>query len=253
MSSDIWTRCEGASEVRPLRLEPWRVVEAQHLLSTRKLVDSDAEQIQLEQLIDRVKPPVPEAAPSSLHYLLLTPFRYPPLRHGSRFGTTTEPGIWYGSMSVFTALAESAYYRLVFIEGSGAELGTLRTKLTVYQVRLKADRGVDLSRAPFNTHALEISSPSEYGPPQTLGSAMRTDAVQAFQYVSARDPQQGINVGALDPAVFKGAKPKNLESWHSTADKEGVEFRKLDYFNRVVTRFNRDIFLVGGELPAPAP
>ena len=58
MSSSIWTRCAGASEnLAPLRLAPWRAVEAQHQVSTRKLVDSADEQILLEELIDGAKPP----------------------------------------------------------------------------------------------------------------------------------------------------------------------------------------------------
>ena len=44
MSPDIWTRCAGASRVRPLHLTAWRAVEAQHQVSTRKLVDSLEEQ-----------------------------------------------------------------------------------------------------------------------------------------------------------------------------------------------------------------
>src|SRR5712664_3799874 len=57
MSSSIWTGCAGDSEIRALRPSPWRVVEAQHQLSTRQLVDSADEQIVLEELIDGVKPP----------------------------------------------------------------------------------------------------------------------------------------------------------------------------------------------------
>src|SRR3954464_14802986 len=85
MSSNIWTRCAGDSELRPLRLAPLRVVEAQHQLSTRKLVDTAEEQMLLEELPEMSKPPA--RAPSRLHSLLSTPFRSPPLRHGSRFGT----------------------------------------------------------------------------------------------------------------------------------------------------------------------
>ena len=95
MSSSIWTRCAGDSEIQPLRLEPWRVVEGQHQISTRKLVASDAEQALLEALIETVKPG--QLSPARLHYLLATPFRYPPLRHGSRFGRRFEPGLWYGA------------------------------------------------------------------------------------------------------------------------------------------------------------
>jgi len=118
MSSSIWTRCAGDSEIRPLHNSPWRVVEAQHQVSTRKLVDSAEEQALLEDLIDRVKPP--DATGGRLHYLLFTPFRYPPLAHGSRFGGRHERGIWYGSVERRSAFAEVAYYRLLFLEGTQA-------------------------------------------------------------------------------------------------------------------------------------
>src|SRR5215208_6155464 len=107
MSSSIWTQCAGDSELRPLRLTPWRAVEAQHQVSTRKLVDSVEEQHLLEDLIDRAKPP--DRTAGRVHYLLATPFRYPPLRHGSRFGTRFERGLWYGAESPRTMFAEVAY------------------------------------------------------------------------------------------------------------------------------------------------
>jgi hypothetical protein len=252
MSSDIWTRCAGASELRPLRLDPWRVVEAQHLVSTRKLVDSDAEQALIEDLIETVKPPMPPGPAGRLHYLLFTPFRYPPLPHGSRFGTTTEPGIWYGAESVKGALAESAYYRLVFLEGTTADLGVLEAELTAYRVRLRTERGIDLASPPFDAFADRISSKTRYDASQGLGRAMREDGVEAFRYTSARDPDGGANVGAFVPAVFGRSKPRDLETWHSMAGRDGVEFRKRDYFRRVVLRFDRAVFLVRGKLPAPA-
>ena len=81
------------------------MVEAQHRISTRKLVDSDREQAVLEQLLESAKPPVPPAS-NLLHYLLFTPFRYPPLPNGSRFGTRWDRGIWYGAETLATAFAE---------------------------------------------------------------------------------------------------------------------------------------------------
>ena len=88
MSSSIWTRCAGATRLRSLRLAPWRVVESQHHVSTRKLVDSLEEQAILEQLIETAKPP--SAAIDRYHVLIAAPFRYPPLKYGSRFGTRQE-------------------------------------------------------------------------------------------------------------------------------------------------------------------
>src|SRR5215831_671335 len=133
MSSSIWTRCAGDSELKQLRLAPWRSVEAQHQVSTRKLVDSVEEQMLLEELIDHVKPR--DVTLGRLHYLLATPFRYPPLPHGSRFGGRHEPGIWYGSETRRTMFAEVAYYRLVFLDGTRADLGVITTQLTAFGVR----------------------------------------------------------------------------------------------------------------------
>src|SRR5438105_3620504 len=157
MSSSIWTRCAGVSRLGSLRLTPWRAVEAQHQVSTRKLVDSADEQILLEELIDRVKPA--DVTRGRLHYLLSTPFRYPPLHHGSRFGGRHERGIWYGSETHRTVFAEVAYYRLVFLEGTRAELGVVTTQLTAFTVRARSTRGVDLVSAPFDAHRRPISSP----------------------------------------------------------------------------------------------
>jgi hypothetical protein len=115
MSPSIWTRCAASSEPTRLDVAAWRVVEGQHVVSTRKLVDSDAEQHLLEELIETVKPPLPaEARDGAVHYLLTTPLRYPPRRHGSRFGGRGERSLWYGSREQRTAFAETAYYRLLF-------------------------------------------------------------------------------------------------------------------------------------------
>ena len=123
------------------------MVEAQHHISTRKLVDSDEEQQLLEELIEGTKPP--ERTRGTLHYLLFTPFRYAPLRHGSRFGRRTEPGIWYGSEEQSTAFAEVAYYRLLFLEGTTAQLAPLHVQLTVFRARVRTPRGVDLTTSAF--------------------------------------------------------------------------------------------------------
>jgi hypothetical protein len=251
MSSSIWTRCAGDSELRPLRLSAWRVVEAQHQVSTRKLVDTLEEQALLEELIEGAKPPA--VARVRLHYLLATPFRYPPLRHGSRFGTRYEPGIWYGSEALRTAFAEVAYYRFVFLEGTRADLGTVTTELTAFTVRIRTERGIDLGRPPFDAFRTAIASRSDYREPQALGRAMRRALVELFRYPSARDADHGANIGVLSPAVFRGVKPRGLETWHCTATRERVEMVRRDYFTPAHATFLRGPLLVDGVLPAPAP
>lgn len=243
-------QCAGDSKLRALRIDAWRVVESQHQVSTRKLVDSDAEQLLLEQMIESVKPP--ERTRGRLHYLLFTPFRYPPLRHGSRFGARTEPGIWYGSETLRTAFAEVAYYRLLFIEGSRADLGVLQTELTAFRVLARTVRGIDLTAAPFAAFEAVLASPVSYDATQALGSAMRAAGVQVFRYRSARDRSGGVNVGVFAHDAFGRRAPRALETWHSVASRERVEMIRRDYFQRAAYCFIREDFLVDDVLPAPA-
>ena len=250
MSSSIWTRCAGDSELRPLHVSPWRVIEAQHQVSTRKLVDSADEQALLEEMIDRVKPP--DVTGGRLHYLLFTPFRYPPLRHGSRFGGRHERGIWYGSVERRSAFAEVAYYRLLFLEGTRALLGTVTTALTAFTARVRTERGIDLVVSPFDEYKHAIASPTSYASSQSLGAAMREAGVEAFRYPSARDREGGINVGVFAASVFGNTKPKSIETWHCSASRELVEITQADYFKRDSFAFPRAQFLAKGALPAPA-
>jgi hypothetical protein len=249
MSSDIWTQCGGASNCQRFECEPWRVVEAQHQIATRKLVDSDEEQALLEELVEQVKPP--PVAGDELHYLLATPFRYPPLRHGSRFGTAAQRGIWYGALELRTAFAEVAYYRLLLLDGTTVELAPLEVDLSVFQASVSTNRFVDLTAPPFASWQSLISSPIHYGESQPLGSRMRADGVEAFSFVSARDPGKGSNIGLFSPAAFSRREPTTPITWHCTAAAEGVELVRRDFFERSVIRFRRREFLVDDSLPSP--
>ena len=251
MSSSIWMQCGGISEARTLRLAPWRIVESQHEVSTRKLVSSADEQELLEELIDGVKPPIVVGA--RLHYLLFTPFRYPPLRHGSRFGTRQERGIWYGSESQRTAFAEVAYYRLLFLDASHAALALVTTALTAFTVRMRTTKGIDLDAPPFDAHRDVLASPVFYSDSQSLGHAMRDAGIELFRYRSARDVAGGVNVGAFTPSVFHSATPQHFERWHCSATQRVVEFTRVDVTGKREThQFERSQFVVDGRLPSPA-
>src|SRR5262244_2341310 len=136
-------QCGGKRNLRPYEGSVWRVVEAQHRNATRRLVDSDAEQELLESLIDRVKPPFPTGPEfDGLHYLLLTPFRHPPLPHGSRFGTRAERSLFYGSEALEAAMAETACYRRVSLVGIVAELSPTTVELSAFRSDMHVSTGL---------------------------------------------------------------------------------------------------------------
>jgi len=255
MSSNIWTQCGAASNFRRLAANPWRVVEAQHLVSTLKLVDTLDEQKLLEELIDRHKPALPKLPGlGRLHFLLFTPFRYPPLRHGSRFGGRDEPGIWYGSDELRTVFAEKAYYRFVFLSGSKADLSPISVEQTAFRAEVESRKGIDLSRPPFDAHRAVVSSKTSYLGSQALGRAMRADAAEAFRYFSARDAEGGTNVALFSPKAFARASPRSPQTWICIADRRRVRFTQKHALEAPSASFafERSQFEVGGELPAPA-
>lgn len=251
MSSPIWTQCEGSSRLCRLELTAWRVVEAQHVVSTRKLVDSDAEQGVLEDLIEQGKPPL-RPAEAELHYLLFTPFRYPPLRYGSRFGTRTERGIFYGSASGRTAFAEVAYYRWLFLDGTRAALAPLYVDLTLFSAEISASAGVDLTAPPFGAFAEQLASKVSYAWSQPMGTAMRAAGVEAFVFRSARDPSAGDNIGVFEPSAFASRVPTSSQAWLCSVSPQAVEVQRRDPLApREVHRFERRDFEVEGALPYP--
>ncbi len=148
-------------------------------------------------------------------------------------------------------MAEVAYYRLVFLEGTTADLASVTAELTLFRARVRTEHGVDLVAPPFAAHRAAIASPVSYQASQALGSAMRAAGVEAFRYPSARDPQRGVNVGVFAPAAFHHARPRDMESWWCTAARERVELVRRHLTARETLTFARADFLVRGKLPAP--
>lgn len=222
------------------------------MISTRKLVDSDEEQQILEEEIDRVKPPIPYGAEfRGIHYLLFTPFRYPPLRHGSRFGTRQQRSLWYGSEEITTVQAEVAYYRLLFFAGSSATFENTELRLTAFTVSVFSKAGIDLTAIPFSKFKNHISSKTDYSSSQKLGLEMRNDGVEVFYYVSARDRKKGVNVALFTPKAFRSKSPIVSQTWVCIAGSNRVEFARSDLLIYEHKVFKKTDFEVGGKLPTP--
>lgn len=247
--SDLWSSCGGAAVAGPLAGDLWRMVESQEQIATTVLVDTLAEQAELERLLERSKPP--GRGTGHLHYLLATPFRYPPLPHGSRFGSRFEPGLYYGALDTSALLAETAYYRFVFAAGPARPFpAPLLTHHTAFAARFRTGRGIRLQAPPFDRHRAPLTSPVSYGDTQALGAAMRADGIAAFSFVSARDPAGGLNAALFEPAALQDTAPREQAAWSCETTDTAVTLRQ-HAANRVLT-FPRATFLVDGRLPAPA-
>lgn len=213
MSSPIWMADALRSEIGPWRRSVWRMVEAQHVVSTRKLVDSLTEQELLEDLIEASKPPLPPEC-RNLDYLLSTPFRYGRRALPSRFRAPDELGVFYASERVETALAEMVFYRLLFFAESPATVWPDRAlEYTAFRTALAADRVVDLTRPPFDRDAALWARPANHSACQALARAAREAGIQAIRYASVRDLPSGRNAAVLSCRAFEKPKPNAFQSW----------------------------------------
>jgi len=212
VSYTTWTPREVSSEAEFRSAETWRIVEGQHFASTMKLVDSTDEQDALEALLEESKPSLPPST-AKFHYLLVTPFRYPPPRRGSRFRGENDPGVFYGAGSVRAAAAELGYRRWQFLRDA-VELERLEPIAhTVFRIAV-ATATVDLRKAPFSKDAAYWSHPTDYSATQAFARVAREAGIGGIAYQSVRDPRLDWCMAVLTPRAFAARNPDFLfESW----------------------------------------
>lgn len=228
MLSNTLTPAALSSEARPWEGVVWRMVEAQHTASTMKIVDNDDEQDVLEALLEGSKPalPVHLAAPQGLDYLLATPFRYNPLRGGSRFRALTDPGVFYGAESVRTAAAELGFWRWRFLNDA-IDLEKLEPVAhTAFGASVNTP-SVDLRQEPFSANAKAWLHPSDYSATQELAQVARVAQVGGIQYRSVRDPNPAWCMALLTPQAFSKPKPAPfMQTWWLAVHQDAVMWRR---------------------------
>jgi hypothetical protein len=242
MSSRTWTPAALSSEARAASGRCWRLVEAQHLISTARLTDTRAEQERLEQLIEQAKPMIPPEC-RHLHYLLATPFRYgAPYPHGSRFrraGVTL--GVFYASALAQTAAIEMAFHRLLFFaESPSTPWPANAGQYTAFRVSYATNHAMDLTRAPFAARRRAWRHVTDYSACQTLADNARASDIDVIMYESVRDPERGRNVAILACRAFAQRTPTARQSWRIDLGAGGT--RLICEFPQLILSFDRDAF-----------
>lgn len=213
------------SKCRTVALKLWRAVEAQHVVSTLRLVDHDpAAQALLEQILDESKPPQPEST-NGLHYLLATPFRYAAPRGGSRFRAEDDPGVLYAAGERRTACAEAGYWRWRFVADSAGLRELPATAQTLFQLGARGAT-IDLREPPFARQRRSWTDPVSYAQTQAFARAARGEGVEVIRYESARDPARGACAAILQPAAIAPRRPTASETWYLTVTRTGVVWQR---------------------------
>lgn len=224
MSSSISTPA-APSDARALASTCWRLVEAQHHVSTLKLVNSVDEQELLEDLIETTKPPLPPEC-HDLHYLLSTPFRYGAVYPtGSRFRRTgmTE-GVFYASEAPQTAVAEMAFYRMLFFaESPDTPWPANPAEYTAFSAEYTTKKAIDLTKGKYSADRTRWMHVTDYSHCQAFADAARAAKIEIIRYASVRDPGQGMNLALLTCRAFAKPQPIDQQTWHIRLSDAGAQ------------------------------
>jgi hypothetical protein len=225
MPSPIWTPAALSSERRSYEGKVWRLVEAQHRVSTLKLVDDLAEQESLEQIIEETKPALPPEC-RQLDYLLAAPFRYGAVYpQGSRFRRAgRSPGVFYCSEAPETAVAEMAFYRLLFFaESPDTPWPRDAGEYTAFSAAARTGRAIDLTKPPLDAGRTMWTHATDSSHCQYLAEKAREAALDLIRYESVRDPGHRSNVALLSCHGFARRRPLERRTWRMKLGPSGVQ------------------------------
>lgn len=225
-----------------------RMVETQEYAATTYLVDDLEEQAILEQILDDFKHSYVDDT-QDLHYLISSPFRYPPLKYGSRFGSITEPSYFYASESIQTCLAEAAFYRFYLIDGTETPFPkVIQSEHSLFFVKVSSSNTLDLTQISDTSIQQQLTDPQYYSLTQKVGLHARQNGVDLLRYYSARCQAQGVNVAIDNHTLIQSEQPEYKEEYICQLDPQTGILRFSQPRNFPVM-FTKNQFLVKGNLP----
>jgi hypothetical protein len=241
MSSNTWTADALLSKATELSGHVWRLVEAQHYVSTLKLTDTLEDQAILENIIEETKPPIPRGC-EGLHFLLMTPFRYSIANPwGSRFRRpNSQGGVFYASEHAETAIAEAVFHRLMFFADSPETPWPQNaSEYTAFSVELHSERAVDLTTFKA-TELTAILDHVDYAAGQAFSETSREAGIEIIRYPSVRAFDHRANLAVLSPAAFARPEPIDRQTWRIHLDRNGA--RALCESPLLSLAFGKDAF-----------
>lgn len=157
-----------------------------------------------------------------LHYLLATPFRYPPHAEGSRFRTRADPGVFYCAFNERTAFAEVGFHRWQFLKDS-PDLSEITSRShTLFRSEIGSEAVIDLRDQPFVKDRKAWTERNSYTRCQHFAQVARKANVEVIVYESVRDPERAACIALLSPSAFAIEEPTAQQSWLLTVTQTRV-------------------------------
>lgn len=149
----------------------------------------------------------------------------PPIRTAHAFAGQGGPRVSITpAASVETALAEMAFYRLLFYaESPATPLPANAAEYTAFSAEIGTSSSIDLTKPRLSDDKAIWTHPTDYDPCQTLAETARAADIEAILYQSVRDPDGGLNIALLTPLAFARKQPVERVSWRIRLAKTGIQ------------------------------
>jgi len=180
---------------------------------------------------------MPRPALPALHPVPLSPLS----RRLALSPAGPHPGVFYASVAVETAIAEAAFYRLLFFAESPATPWSVNpSQHTAFAVRYGSAKAID-SGAPAVVTAPQALDPSDRicAVPGSRGPGAR-GGIEIIRYGSVRDPEHRANVALLTCRAFRATDPAETQSWRIRLGPAGIQ--AMREFPKASLEFGRDAF-----------
>jgi hypothetical protein len=140
-----------------------------------------------------------------------------------------------------TAIAELTFYRLLFFaESPNTPWPTNPGEYTAFAAGFSTERGVDLTRGPFDEQTAVWTHPTNYGPCQDLADAAREAGALVIRYLSARTRAESVNLALLSCRAFARGEIVDRQTWRIHLSAVGA--RAICEMPRIHVAFDRSAF-----------
>ena len=133
-------------------------------------------------------------------------------------------GVFYASETPQTAVAEMAFYRLLFFaESPNTPWPSNPAEYSAFSAEYATKKAIDLTKGKYGADRTLWMHVTDYSHCQAFADAARAAKIEVIRYASIRDPAQGINLALLTSRAFASPKPINQLTWHIRLSDAGAQ------------------------------
>ena len=132
-------------------------------------------------------------------------------------------GVFYASETSQTAVAEMAFYRLLFFAKSpNTPWPANPAEYTAFSAKYGTKKTIDLTKGKYGADRTKWMHVTDYSHCQALAETARTAKIEVIRYASVRD-RAGINFALLTCRAFANPNLFDQQTWHIRLSDAGAQ------------------------------